>query len=212
MTKMKRVLAIGAHYDDVELGCGGTLLKHVQNGDPVYVLVITDSAYTDANGILIRDTKTAYEEGQKAARLMNVEMDCLNYKTFEVPFDEGLTRLIIRYIQERNIDTVYTHWVRDVHRDHQYAARCTLMAARHVPNILMYRSNFYNADQPFLGTLYSDISHFMEKKCEVIRAYTSELTRVNYAWLDFVRKRNSSDGQIVGVEYAENFEITQYMI
>ena len=38
------VLAVGAHYDDIELGCSGTLIKHVQAGDRVTLLVITDSA------------------------------------------------------------------------------------------------------------------------------------------------------------------------
>ena len=50
----KKIIAIGAHYDDIELGCSGTLIKHVQSGDKVTMLVIADSAYENLNGEVIR--------------------------------------------------------------------------------------------------------------------------------------------------------------
>ena len=43
MDKRKNILAIGAHPDDVELGCGGTISKHLELGDEVYVLIITNT-------------------------------------------------------------------------------------------------------------------------------------------------------------------------
>ena len=61
------VLGVGAHFDDLELGCSGTLIKHVKNNDKVYMLVVTKSAYKNANNEQIRRASIAREEGQKAA-------------------------------------------------------------------------------------------------------------------------------------------------
>lgn len=206
------VLGVGAHYDDLELGCGGTLIKHVQQGDDVTMLVITDSSYKNPNGEIIRPRETAHREGAKAARLIGADLICLDYKTFLVPFDEDITRKIIAHIQELNIDTIYSHWTGDLHRDHQYSGRTTLMAGRQVPRFLMYRSNFYDTERQFRGKFYSDISDVMEKKIEVIKAHQSELERVRYKWLDFFTKQHENDGQTIGVKYAECFEVVRYLM
>lgn len=206
------VLGVGAHYDDLELGCSGTLIKHVQRGDTVTMVVITDSSYKNPNGDLIRAADVAYREGLKSANIIGANLICLNYETFMVPFEESLTKEITRYIEELNIDTIYSHWTCDLHRDHQYAAKTTLMAGRHVPRFLMYRSNFYDTEQQFRGKFYSDISGVLDKKIEVIKAHESELERARYQWLDFVVKQNENDGRLIGVKYAECFEVVRYLL
>ncbi|MCD6225410.1 MAG: PIG-L family deacetylase [Deltaproteobacteria bacterium] len=206
------VLAVGAHYDDVELGCSGTLIKHVTKGDKVTILVITDSAYKNPDGDLIRGPDVAIQEGKVAANIIEAKLICLNYKTFMVPFNDMLGKKILDYIEKLEIDTIYSHWVYDLHRDHQYAAKTTLMAGRHVPRFLMYRSNFYDTERQFRGNFYSDISNAMDKKIEVIKAHKSELERVRYKWLDFFCKMHKNDGQKIGVKYAECFEVVRYLI
>ncbi len=73
------VLAIGAHFDDLELGCGGTLIKHVKRGDNVTMLVVTKSSYNDPNNKVIRRAEVAYEEGEKAASIVTLSplLTCL---------------------------------------------------------------------------------------------------------------------------------------
>lgn len=205
------VLAIGAHFDDIEFGCSGTLMKHVKNGDKVTVIVITDSAYKNPNGEVIRSAEVAVSEGKKAADIIGAELICLNYETFMVPYDEGLTKELNRYISELQIDTIYCHWVNDVHRDHHYTAKSTLMAGRHVPKFLMYRSNYYVTEGQFKGNFYSDISDEMNKKIEVMKAHESELNRVENKWLDFFKQQNANHGLIIGVDYAECFEVVRYL-
>ena len=205
------VLGIGAHYDDLELGCSGTLIKHVLNKDRVTMLVVTDSAYKNPNGDLIRSADIAYKEGLEAANIIGAELICLNYKTFMVPFDESLTRKLIYCIEDLNIDTLYSHWVYDLHRDHQYVAKSALMAGKHVYRFLMYRSNFYDTQEQFRGNFYSDISDVMNSKIKVIKAHESELERVRYKWLEFFMKQHENDGQKIGVKYAECFEIVRYL-
>lgn len=206
------VLAVGAHFDDIELGCSGTLIKHIKNGDRVTIIVITDSAYSDPNGHEIRRAEIAKEEGTRAAEIIGADMMCLNFKTFNVPFDDVLGKEILNTIEKLNIEMVYCHWVYDLHRDHQNAGRTTIMAARHVPRVLMYRSNYYDTEQQFRGNFYSDISDVMDKKIEVIMAHRSELERVRYDWLEFFKKMNETDGQRIGVKFAECFEVVKYLI
>ncbi len=207
-----KVLAIGAHYDDVELGCSGTLINHVQRGDKVTILVITDSAYKNPDGDTVRNSNVAYQEGLKAAKIIGADLMCLGYKTFLVPFEESLTKEITRLIEKLHIDTIYSHWTGDLHRDHQYSAKSTLMAGRHVHRFLMYRSNYYDTEKPFRGNIYSDISDVMQLKKDVICAHESELERVRYTWLDFFTKQNENDGRLIGVQYAECFEVVRYLI
>ena len=57
-----KVLAVGAHFDDIELGCSGTLLNHKSKGDDVYMVVITNSGYKDPNGKMTRTNKIAEKE------------------------------------------------------------------------------------------------------------------------------------------------------
>ena len=62
---MNRIMAIGAHPDDIEFGCGGTLLKHKQNGDFVVYVCMTSTVSTDGVTGKVLRTKDA-REGLKA--------------------------------------------------------------------------------------------------------------------------------------------------
>ena len=205
------VLGIGAHYDDLELGCGGTLIKHVMNGDNVTMLVVTKSGYKNPKGNTIREDKLAFQEGLKASKIIVAKLVRLEYETFFVHYDETLTSRIMHLIEELKIETIYTHWCYDIHRDHQNVAKCSMMAGRNVSRFLMYRSNHYDTERPFNGNFYSDISDVIERKYEAIKIHESELKRVKYKWLNFVETQNANDGQKIGVKFAECFEIVRYL-
>lgn len=206
------ILAIGAHYDDVELGCGGALIKHAQRGDTVSILTMTDSAYSAPDGTVIRCADVAASEGREAARILGANLMCLGIKTFQVtPCDSTITQ-VYDIITAKKIDTLYCHWTGDVHYDHHSTARIALMAARHVPRILMYRSNFYDSSETFRGNFYIDISDVFEQKITAIKAHLSELERVQWRWIDFFRHQNGNDGQKIGVNYAEAFEVVRYLL
>lgn len=206
------VLGVGAHFDDLELGCGGTLIRHRAAGDRVTMLIVTDSVYSDPRGRVVRGRKDAVKEGAAAAKTIGAKLICLEYKTLEVPFNEALTREIRRHIEDLNIDTVYSHWIHDLHRDHQNAGRCTLMAGRHVPRFLMYRSNWYDSGAAFKPSVYSDVSKYINKKTNAIKAHKSELKRVRDKWIPHVLRQNKNDGEKVGVSYAESFEAVRYLV
>jgi LmbE family N-acetylglucosaminyl deacetylase len=205
------VLGVGAHFDDLEMGCGGTLARHSESGDSVMMVVVTNSAYKSLDGETIRNAETALREGKKAAKFINAELICLDYDTLMVAFDDEFTQKLMRIIEKNDINTIYTNWVHDIHRDHRLTSRASMMAGRHVQRFFMYRSNFYDTEEPFRGAFYSDISDVIDKKIEMIKVYESELKRVNYRWLDFILKQNANDGQKIGVKYSERFEVIRYL-
>jgi len=205
------VLAIGAHFDDVELGCGGALARHVAMGDKVVAYVATVSGFRDANKRIIRDSKVALREGRAAMNILGVELVCGKFKTLEVEFVEPINVEILKIVEDKKIGLVYTHWIGDIHHDHQSVARASLHSCRHVPRMLMYRSNWYHSNLDFKGNFYIDITEHLTKKEEAISAHRSELKRTRSKWLAFFRNEAENAGQRIGTRYAEVFEVVKWL-
>lgn len=205
------ILAIGAHFDDIELGCGGTLARHVSEDDSVFAYVATVSGYSNPSQKQVRSNDIALEEGKRAAEILGIDLICGKFSTFYVEFCEDLNLEILKIIENKNIDTIYCHWFGDIHHDHHAVAKATLHSSRHVPRILMYRSNWYQSTVEFRGNYYVDISSFIDKKIEAIKAHRSEYDRVGKKWLQFLLNENQNCGQRIGVEYAEAFEVSKYL-
>lgn len=206
------VLAIGAHFDDVELGCGGSLAKHAHSGDNVYVYVATVSGFTNQYNQTVRSSKVALAEAADAMRILGVkELICGKFKTLHVEFVDKLNIDILRIIEQKKIERVYTHWVGDIHHDHQAVARASLHSCRHVPSMLMYRSNWYHSAVDFHGNFYSDITRFFDFKKRSIEAHSSEMVRTGNRWISFFKKEAETAGQRIGVKYAEVFEVVKWL-
>lgn len=206
------ILAIGAHFDDVELGCGGALAKHAQNGDKVYVYVATVSGFSNQYDQTVRSSEAALKEAQAAMQILGVEeLICGKFKTLEVEFVDELNIEILKIVQDKSIDKVYSHWVGDIHHDHQALARASLHSCRHVPRMLMYRSNWYHSTMEFRGNFYVDITQYWDTKERAIRAHVSEMDRTGNKWISFFKNEAENAGQRIGVKYAELFEIVKWL-
>ena len=205
------ILGIGAHFDDIELGCGGTLATHVENGDRVWTYVATHSGYQDPSGKVIRDVRVAEKEGKKAADILGVTMIGGNFETNNLLFTDKLVCAILSLVEKFSIDTIYTHWIEDVHQDHFAVGKASIAAGRHVPRVLMYRSNDYDSKEAFTGTYYVDITSTIETKQSAIKAHQSELKRVNGIWLENSVARSRLVGSQFGVAHAESFQIVKYL-
>lgn len=206
------VLAIGAHFDDVELGCGGSLAKHADNGDNVYVYVATKSGYKNQNQEIVRSNKIAIHEAKQAMKHLNVkQLICGNFTTLEIEFIDELNLEIIKLIENFNIDLVYTHWDGDIHHDHQALSKSSLHSCRHVKRLLMYRSNWYHSTKEFKSNFYIDITDYWSQKMKAILEHKSEMTRTNNKWLGFFRNEAENAGQRIGVKYAEVFEVVKWL-
>lgn len=206
-----KILAIGAHFDDIELGCGGTLARHVAAGDKVYAYVATVSGYMNAENQVVRENETALEEGRAAMEILGIELTCGYFRTLEVEFNEPLNAQILRIVQEKGIEKVYTHWVGDIHHDHQAVAKASLHSCRHIPRMLMYRSNWYHSTLDFRGTFYVNITGFLGKKMDALKAHKSEMDRTREKWIEFFTNEAANAGQRIGVTYAEVFELVKWL-
>jgi hypothetical protein len=102
-----------------------------------------------------------------------------------------LIELMNKVIDEYNIDTVYTHWDKDVHQDHSAIGKATFNAGRHINNILMYRSNWYHTSSEFRGNYYSDISDFIDIKIKSVKAHKNEYNKFGDSWIEFFVNENT---------------------
>lgn len=206
------ILAIGAHFDDVELGCGGALARHAKQGDDVYVFVATISGFVNQYNQEVRSNETALVEARDAMEILGVkELFCGNFKTLEVEFVDALNIEILKIMQEKKIDLVYAHWTGDIHHDHQAVAKASLHSCRHVPRLLMYRSNWYHSTLEFRGNFYVDITQSWEIKERAIRAHVTEMDRTGEKWISFFRNEAENAGQRIGVPMAEVFEVVKWL-
>lgn len=208
-----KILAIGAHADDVELGIGGTISRHTSEGHSVSILLVTHSAYSDFEGKVIRSREIALSEAIAAAKIMGTDdVSCLDYETKCVTYDVKLIEDINRHISKVKPDVIYTHWDGDINQDHSAISQATIVAGRNIPRILMYRSNWYKSYKHFDSNFYVDISDHIDTKVSAIRAHESETSRRGEDWVDFFKNQCRNYGQESGVRYAEAFQIIKWLI
>ena len=205
------VLATAAHFDDAELGCGGTLAKHAQAGDKVWLYVATRSNYGNMQSKEVRSADTALAEGRKAAKILGARLLEGAFETFQVRYDDALVCAIRRLVEEHKIDTVYLPHAGDVHQDHRAVARATITAARHCPRILMYRINYYDSEDAFEPRHFVDVSKTMDFKLRALKAHASEMRRTGGKWLEHVQAQDRMHGIKLGVRHAEGFQAVRYL-
>ncbi len=206
------VLAVGAHFDDLELGCGGALAKHHRNGDNVIGFVATNSKYENRKKEIIREGKTALDEAELASSIIGYRLITGDIPTFHLKYGEKIHTKLLGLIEENHIDMIYTHWIYDVHHDHRNLALAALHVSRHVNRVLMYRSNWYPSEQAFMGNFFVDITETWVLKERAIRAYQSEMNRVGERWVTYFKQEAVNNGFQVGVEYAEAFQLVKWII
>jgi LmbE family N-acetylglucosaminyl deacetylase len=177
-------------------------------------MVFTESGYSDENGKSIRESNNAIEEGKAAARILGASL-YENHKRFPVfglANTDDLRRDILRAIKELEVDTMLCHWEGDVHSDHLELGKAAMMSARHLPRLLMYRSNYYDSGKTFNPGLYVDISDTFNLKIEAIKEYRTEFSRSGTIWVEYLEGLNRMDGMKVGVKYAESFEAVRFLL
>jgi LmbE family N-acetylglucosaminyl deacetylase len=210
---MKNVLAIGAHPDDIEFGCFGTLKKHKDQGDNVTLLVMTQSDVKDAHtGKVTRDSGMSKIEANKAAELLGAKLILGPFQDTKVPFDSESVGFIENIIKEKEINWIYTHWAGDTHQDHINTLNATMAAARLVKNVLCYEQ----VPLPRMATThpvanyYVNITDTMNFKIGGCNAHKSQITKFKehgFDMIDNVETLAKFRGNQCGLKYAEAFNI-----
>ena len=202
---MENILVVGAHFDDAELGCGGTMAKLAAEGKKVYKLTLTDNV-TDFKQMNIHvDMDSSREDSANACKELNVEE--VNFdmvKCNELNYSTKLMQKVESIIWEKKIDTVFIHNNADLNKDHVAASQICLTAARHCKNIFYYQSNGYVLDQAFYPTFFIDISEYYKKKERALNYYRGDHNRFDRLF-DISLKRTEIWGYANKVAYAEGF-------
>ena len=210
---MKNVLAIGAHPDDLEFGCFGALKKHIDEGDNVTLLVMTQSDVKDAHtGKVTRNSNISKNEATIAAKLLDAELILGPFQDTKVPFNSESVKFIENIIKEKKINWVYTHWAGDTHQDHINTLNATMAASRLVKNVLCYEQ----VPLPRITTTYPvanyyvDISKTLNIKLEGCKAHKSQIDKFAEHGFDMVNNVKTLAkfrGNQCGLEYAEAFNV-----
>jgi len=206
------ILFVGAHFDDVELGCGGTVAKLTSEGHKTFIYVATKSDYNNYDGTKLRSAREALKEGKVASKILGATLIEDNYQTKQLTCDFQLIERLNEIIDKNRIECVFTHWDADVHQDHRNISYVTLSAARHVPRLLMYRSNWYSSFADFNATFYVDITKTIKTKIKAVKSFRSEYLRRGEEWIKFFVDENRNNGKIIGVKYAEVFKVIKYLL
>lgn len=172
MGGVSSILAIGAHPDDIELGCGGSLAKLARSGVKVTALVLSKGR----RGVLSDDNRAA--ETRKALETIGIGQ--IHVHDFE---DTQLSRhltdmipVIEACVREAEPTRVYTMFQHDRHQDHRAVYEASSIACRSVPQLLGYEtpSSYPN----FRPTVFEAIGADLETKIAALKCHKSQGSRI----------------------------------
>ncbi len=194
------VLAIGAHPDDVEVGCGGILLRHVAAGHDVAILTLTGG---EIGGV---PSERALQAG-RAAEMLSARLFMCDLHDTVVAKAGPTVAAIERVIDEIAATRIYTHSACDRDQDHRNVNRATLAAARDVPRVYCYQAPSSSAD--FRPTRFVAIDEFIDRKLEVVRAHRSGVASRPYLDDDLLRATARYWSRFAQSRYAEPLEVVR---
>lgn len=103
-----KVLAVGAHLDDIELACGGTLAKAIDKGHQVKMIVMSESGYTNYDGRIMRTAHDAICEGRNAAHVLGVgDIEILKFDSKDIPYHYDVIEILDEKIQNYSPDIIF---------------------------------------------------------------------------------------------------------
>lgn len=206
-----KILAIGAHLDDIEIACGGTLAKAIQAGHEVKVLIMSKSGYTNKEGRVQRSDEVAVHEGMEALHTLGLsDIEILDFPTKDIPFRSDVVNAIDVRMSAFNPDIIFTHHPFDTHQAHEGVAKATIAAARRKNTVFFYEPITPSGRSyvPFKPSLYVDIESTLDKKIASLKCHKSEYNKFGAEdWIEGVRCRCGFRGYEIGKKFAEAFEI-----
>ena len=218
-----RVLAVGCHPDDIEIGCGGTLVRCARRGDEV---VICHVASGDMGHVKIEPGPLAAlrkEEARRGGALLGAK-EVISLEAGDLRIDacdRGLARALAQVVRAVDPDVILTHSPEDYMKDHVEVSRLTFDAsfsatvthygagaATQAPAPIYYMDTLAGVN--FQPEVYVDISEALEKKLEALSCHESQIKwmrehdHIDFA--DMVRTCAKFRGYQCGVAYAEGFK------
>jgi len=199
MIQTMNILAIGAHPDDIEYGCAGTLIKYAERGHHIYLMVLTSGQEGGSSEI-------RKQEQENAAELMSVQKIFWGgYHDTQLPLNKELIEKIEEVLGEVNPDLILVNYGDDTHQDHRILTQATMSATRYVRNVLFFE---VPTTQNFNPQVYVDISDTLKRKSQVLNAHASQVMKTNIEDMYIIElaQANATFRGIQGrVKFAEAF-------
>lgn len=219
------ILAFGAHPDDVELGCGGTLAKEISNGKKVGIIDLTAGELGTRGSAELRTL-----EANEASKILGLKTrENLNFKDGFFKNDENHQIKVIQVIRKYQPEIILCNALDDRHIDHPKASKLVSDSSFLSGLVKIDTSLNGEKQQPWRPkSVYHyiqwknlspdfvvDVSGFMEKKISAINAYKSQfynpesnepetlISKKNF--IDNVINKSADLGRLIGVDYAEGF-------
>jgi N-acetylglucosamine malate deacetylase 1 len=227
---MNRIMAVVAHPDDEILGCGGTLLKHIQHDDDVYVVILGEGI-TSRSKISSSESRDKLKELESTAERVSNFMGWKKLFTFKIAdnrFDSmdllDVVKIIEKVKNEVDPHIVYTHHFGDLNIDHRITHEAVMTAFRPLEGASCRRILIYETPsstewatpsvcRSFIPTVYSDITDMIDKKCKAMEMYESEIRTFPHPRSVEALKVNAQHWGInVGMKYAEAFCLIKELI
>lgn len=199
------ILAIGAHPDDIELGCAGTMLRYARAGHQVFYLIMSDGGKGG-------DISMRRQEQESAAQKVGVKkLFWGNASDTRFSVDSEMISFIESVCAEVRPDEVYVNYGDDSHQDHRALAKCVMAATRYVGRVLFYEDYTSINFQP---EIFIDISSVIDDKIAVVGCHRSQLDRQHPNRLDMIESVKAVAhfrGFQGKVTYAEGFKPLRYL-
>ena len=173
-----RILAIGAHPDDIEYGCGGTLLKAMEETKEKVDIYL---------GILTKSNKERINEQSRSKKKLQAK-DLLIAKFEDTKLEKWpIIHILDTWIESVCPTDIFVHWREDSHQDHECVARALFAAVRRSDaSVYMYESA---TSIQFIPTVFVDISKQMKRKEALIRCHKSQITGDKFkSGFDLIRR------------------------
>jgi LmbE family N-acetylglucosaminyl deacetylase len=221
---MKNVIVISAHPDDETLGVGGTILKHIANGDNVYWLIVTN--VFENQGFSKERVESRQLEISKVEKMFGFkETFNLNYPTMTLSSSSLIKMVpdISSIFSEVKPEVIYTLNRSDAHSDHRVIFDAVMACTKSfrypfIKQILMYEciseTEFAPAlaEKAFLPNYFIDITDYLDKKNEIMQVFESEIAEHPFPRsLENIKALAHFRGASVGVKYAEAFQLLKFI-
>ncbi len=223
------ILAFGAHPDDVEISCGGTLLRYADEGKQIAIVDLTKGELGTRGSAYLR-----MEECKAASQILGL-LDRVNLGMADGFFEENEDHLhqIIREIRHFRPKLIFANSIKDRHPDHGRAAALVARAAflSGLPKINTERNGIsqeayrapmllhYIQDMYIEPDMVLDVSAYAEEKIKLVQCFSSQFfdpnstepeTPISNAhFFEFMKGRMLQFGRPIGAKYAEGFTVNR---
>lgn len=200
---MKNVLVIGAHPDDIEIGCIGTVLKLKNEGKKIIYLVMTNGGNWEKKTYVDRmyETKNAVHDTNFDKVIIG------NIKDGHLSHNPKTIDYLVNVIRKYEIDTVLCQYFKDSHQDHVNLGLCALSISSICENLLFYESL---TSTEFIPNLFIDISDFERQKKNLLEKYTTQIEKYkkrNQDLLSYIEAKDKLNGIKSSTNYSEGLMI-----